>query len=126
MGITRLRANAQIKSDTVSASQIKNYSILPEDLAPNLFTGIIFSDGSIPFTKLDTSAKLELSAGVSVSPFIDMAAVAAQATPALGYGRLYVKEDKHLHFINDDGDDVSIDTAGLTYIPEYNAFSVAA
>lgn len=99
MPITKLRGNTQIKTGTIESPTIRNYTILPEDMAPGTFTGEMFADGSIPLTKLDTSA------GLTISPYVDMQAVVEPSAPSLGYGRLYLGLDKKLHFVNDEGED---------------------
>jgi hypothetical protein len=56
MPITRLRANLQLKADSVSADRIRDATITAADIAPNTLDGAMFVNGSIPHTKLDISA----------------------------------------------------------------------
>lgn len=47
-----------------------------------------------------------------VADFIDFTEVAAPATPASGFGRLYVATDGTLHFIDDAGTDIELGAGG--------------
>ena len=52
MGITKLRANSQVKTGTIDSPAIGNYALLPIDVAPNSFDGSMFKNGSIGLEKL--------------------------------------------------------------------------
>lgn len=56
MPITRLRANLQLKPDSVTSAEVKDASITKQDIAPGTLDGSVFADGSIPATKFDLSS----------------------------------------------------------------------
>jgi hypothetical protein len=116
MGITKLRGSAQIAGGSVDSYNIKNRSILPEDLAEGTFDGSVLTDGTV------TTAKLA-DGSVTTEKLADGAVTAAKASDEITKAGNTFNGPGQLVELLEDGKLPILDGSNLTNLQPIEAIS---